>query len=149
METVTGIVQNVHDQLAIVRVDAPVACARCASGKGCGAGLLTQDERPRELEVVVPEGLSLRRGDPVNLAIAPQYLLRAAFFAYGLPLVGILGAAAIGWVLGLATTDVAAVGCVLAGLALGVLAGRRMSAATAACQQFTPRVDRLPVAAAE
>ena len=142
MEIVSGVVRDLSDRVATISVDAPVACPRCASGKGCGAATLVQDERLRELRVDVPDSLGLRQGDPVSLSIAPKYLLRAAFYAYGLPLGGVLAAVGIAWSIGLADSDMSSVAFAALGLLLGVMAGRRMMSGTAACQQFTPQIDR-------
>lgn len=140
METTSGTVNDVRDGIATVHVRTAIGCPRCAAGKGCGAGLLMQDERDTELLVTVPEGVTLQRGDTVTLSIAPKYLLRAAFFGYGLPLLGLVLAVGTGWLTGLAESDVAAATWGLAGLAAGMLGGRRVAASSGACEQFTPRL---------
>ncbi|HZD53357.1 MAG TPA: SoxR reducing system RseC family protein, partial [Woeseiaceae bacterium] len=75
---------------ATVSVEVAAACPRCASGAGCGAGLLVRRREPAELEVEIARGISLQPGDRVRLAFLPARLLRAAWLAYGLPLGGIV-----------------------------------------------------------
>jgi sigma-E factor negative regulatory protein RseC len=141
MESATGKVSSVGDGVATVVVDAPVACARCAAGKGCGAGLLAGEPKARQVEVRIPSGMTLEYGDSVTLGIAPRYLLRAAMLAYGLPLIGLLAFCGIAWTSGVVGNDLAAVPYALAGLYAGILAGRRLLANAAACEQFTPVID--------
>ena len=140
MESTTGTVNDVRDGIAAVRVNTAIGCARCAAGKGCGAGLLMPDERDTELSVSVPEGTTLRRGDTVTLSIAPKYLLQAAFLGYGLPLLGLVVAVGVTSLAGFGTSDIAPVIFGTAGLVAGILAGRHFSGSTRACEQFTPRL---------
>ena len=72
----------------LVEVFASFRCARCASGKGCGAGLLGDDGSPRRVEALLGDLPDLRAGDKVVLDLAPQDLLRASALVYGLPLGG-------------------------------------------------------------
>jgi len=71
-------------------------------------------------------------------------LLRAAFLAYGLPLVSMLvfiGAAAI---FGNALSDLTGAIVAIAGLAAGIFAGRRILKRDAACDQLVPNIEGLP-----
>ena len=115
---------SIADGHATVSVDAAAICARCAAGKGCGAGLLTGGKRARLIEVQVSPGLGLRVGDEVKLTLAPSNLLRAAFLAYGLPLGGIVSALGIAWFLNRALDDQSAVVSAIGGFVGGVLIGR-------------------------
>ncbi|MFQ6004626.1 MAG: SoxR reducing system RseC family protein [Woeseia sp.] len=124
MESAHGTIVSVAQGHATVSVDAPQACARCAAGKGCGAGLLTGSNRLRLIDVEVAPGLELHPGDKVRLTLAPAQLLRAAVFAYGLPLVGVIAALAVAWVINGAIDDGSAVVLAIAGLLAGALSGR-------------------------
>jgi sigma-E factor negative regulatory protein RseC len=141
METVIGKVSSVRGRLAIVVVDSPIACQRCASGKGCGAGLLTGTDKPRQIEISVPPGMNLAAGANVRLTMAPGDLLRAAFIAYGLPLVSMLAltGATRAW-LG-ALDDLPAVLVAVAGLSAGLVAGRHLLKKEATCRHFVPVID--------
>jgi sigma-E factor negative regulatory protein RseC len=110
---------------ATVTVDAPVACARCAAGRGCGAGLLQQG-RARLIRVNVAEGLHLEPGDLVRLELEPQHLFRAAWLAYGLPLLAMVLSVAAAGQMSERVSDPGAVAFGALGLALGLIAGRRI-----------------------
>lgn len=141
METATGRVSSVHDGVATVVVAAPVACKRCESGKGCGAGLLTGSEKPGEMEIGVPAGMTLRPGDQVTLAVAPRQLLRAASLAYGLPLLSMVVFVAFAWVSGESAGDATAIAFGVAGLTAGVWLSRRILARGAVCESFVPVIE--------
>ena len=108
-------VSAVQGAVVIIDVTAPVACQRCADGRGCGAGLLGADDGPRQVRLKAPQGMTLRAGDRVRLVIAPRQLLRAAWLAYGLPLSGLVLSVAIAVAVGV--TDELTAGVVgLAGI---------------------------------
>jgi len=86
METQTATVIAVSDGKLTLSVDRAVSCARCAAGRGCGAGVLDGDGRQAVLEIDVPAGRLLRPGDVVELSMPSQDLLHASFLAYGVPL---------------------------------------------------------------
>ena len=80
-------------------------------------------------------------GDDVHLAVAPRQLLRAAFLAYGVPLLAIVVAVGVGVISGLASTDPRAIGFAIAGLVFGIYLSRRQLAADTACRQFQPVIE--------
>lgn len=136
-----------RDVRAIVGIDVAVACPRCASGKGCGAGLFADSGRERRVEATVRPGLQLAEGDLVEVVLAPHNLLRAALIVYGLPMAGAIVGAALAYALALG--DIAAASAALAGLALGLLLGRRRLRQHDCLSRFVPTVDkRLPDARA-
>jgi sigma-E factor negative regulatory protein RseC len=129
----------------VVEIAAAPGCARCASGKGCGAGVLAGDERPRSVEALIAHGLLVREGDRVSIQLAPKNLLRAALIVYGLPLTGAIGASAAAYVLG--ASDPAAVAMALVGAGLGLLLGRLRLRQARCLRDFTPTVtERLALA---
>jgi sigma-E factor negative regulatory protein RseC len=121
-----GHILSLHQGYAIVSVVSGAACARCASGKGCGAGLIAVADRPREIKVPLADGLPLKAGDPVALAIPPADLLRGAIYAYGLPLAGMVFALASARLLQGPLTDLVAVLVAAGGLAVA-WTGSRLS----------------------
>ena len=143
MESVVGRVCSVQEGVVTVIVDAPVSCRRCASGKGCGAGLLATDQDPKQIDIRVPAGMALHAGQHVRLAMAPADLLRAAFLAYGLPLVSMLALVGTAAILGGAVSDLAGFVLATIGLAAGFLAGRRILERDAACDQLVPYIEGL------
>lgn len=133
-----GRVSSIGDGMITVVVDTPIACRRCASGKGCGAGLLAGPGKPKTIHVDVPPGMTPAVGDQVTLALAPIQLLRAASIAYGLPLLAMVASAWLAsWVVD-GPNNLAAIGIVSAGLAAGFAASRRILARDAACRHFIP-----------
>ena len=123
---------------AVVEVAAAFRCQRCASGKGCGAGLLTGNAAPRRIDALVAGQLDVRAGDRVRLELAGDSVLRAAGLVYGLPLSGALAGAALAWWSG--AGDAAAALAALAGAVVGVATGRRRLHREACLRQFTPVV---------
>ena len=142
MESPQGRVLSIHRDdtrsHAVVEVVAAVRCARCAAGKGCGAGILGGDEKLRRLEVLIRPGIHLEEGDQVAIDLAPNNLLRASFIVYGWPLLGAVAGAAGAWLSGLG--DLGAAIAALAGVGAGLLAGRLRLERTECLQAFTPVV---------
>lgn len=125
---------------AVVEVDAIVDCARCAEGKGCGAGVFGQSKRGKVLEAIVSPQLTVRAGDLVDVALEPSSLLRAASLVYGLPLLLSVAFAGTGWWFGV--SDAGAVALALLGLIIGILNARRKLRTDSCLRDFTPTVVR-------
>ena len=123
---------------AVVEVAAAFRCERCASGKGCGAGLLAGDATPRRVDALVARQLDIHVGDRVRLELAGDNVLRAAGLVYGLPLGGALVGAALAWWSG--GGDAAAALAAMAGALAGIAAGRRRLRRETCLQQFRPVV---------
>jgi sigma-E factor negative regulatory protein RseC len=123
---------------AVVEVVSSVSCARCAAGKGCGAGLLAGDERLRKVDARIKDRLELREGDRVSITLRPDDLLEAAVSAYGMPLFGGLAAAGGAHLAGLGDLPAAAV--TLLGLFAGAVLGRRRLRRKDCLRRFTPVV---------
>ncbi|HSM30114.1 MAG TPA: SoxR reducing system RseC family protein [Woeseiaceae bacterium] len=138
--TVVAIVRDGRGVTAIVDIESDAVCARCASGRGCGAGLFAARGGSRRLEVEVSEGLELAEGDVVDIRLAPGNVLLAALIVYGLPLAGAAAAAALAYMASLG--DAAAAAMALAGLVSGALIGRRRLRGDSCLARFTPTVSR-------
>jgi len=138
--TVVEITRDSHGVRAIVAIEAATACARCASGRGCGAGVFTARQGVRRLEVALAAGSGLAEGDVVNIELAPGNVLRAALLVYGLPLAGAAAGAALAFAAALG--DAGAAAMALAGLAAGAVAGRRRLRDDACVARFTPTLAR-------
>lgn len=135
---VVSVAADVEPARAVIEVIAPVRCARCAAGKGCGAGLLASDDAPRRVEAVISADLELHVGDRVKLELAAQNLLRAAMLAYGLPLAGALAAASLAWSAG--AGDAGAALAALTGAAVAAFTGHLLLRRKDCLQRFTPTV---------
>jgi sigma-E factor negative regulatory protein RseC len=123
--------------LAEVEVNAVSSCARCAAGKGCGAGLLAGDKR-RRLQALVANGVEIKEGDEVRIELAPRNLLRASWLVYGVPLTAAVLTAAIAYLLDFG--DTAAVFAATAGLAVGLLIARGRLRTAGCLRDFTPTI---------
>ncbi len=115
-----SLVDRADGARAIVDIEVAAACPRCAAGKGCGAGLISNDL--------------------VEIALAPDNLLRAAAIVYGLPMLGAVAAAALAYVLSLG--DAAAAVAALAGLSAGFAIGRWRLRRISCLRRFVPSVQR-------
>ena len=149
METPRGRVLSVYDDAsprhAVVEVVSSLRCARCAAGKGCGAGVLGGDSKLRRIDALIAGGVVVREGDEVRVELAPDNLLRAALIVYGLPLAGALVGAGVAYLIG--AGDLGAAVSALGGIALGVAAGRARLRRGNCLRRFTPTVTaRLAVA---
>jgi len=137
---VVSLVDNGTGARAIVAVEVATACPRCASGKGCGAGLMAGTSRVREVEANIGSGLNLAPDDIVEISLAPDNLLRAAVMVYGIPMLG----AAVGAIaaFGLSLGDAASAGAALLGLGIGLAVSRWRLRRDACLSQFMPTVER-------
>ena len=149
MQNPYGRVISVNDdasgKMAVVDVESVVACERCASGKGCGAGLFGSRPGDRQVQAAIAKGLDIRNGDVVSLMLEPRNVLRAAFIVYGLPLAGAVSAVTIAFTAGL--DDVTAVFMALGGLFAGIWMAKFRLQRARCLRDFTPVVvDRLSAA---
>lgn len=140
---------NAASAHALVEVDAVVECARCAEGKGCGAGLLGASAGSRRIDALISAGLTVREGDEVSIELAPRNVLRASLIVYGWPLAGAVIAALIAYGAGLG--DAYAALAAVIGLSTGLLLARRQLRSSRCLRRFTPmvveRADTAPPAA--
>jgi sigma-E factor negative regulatory protein RseC len=122
----------------VVEIETSVACQRCASGKGCGAGLLGGRAKDRQIEATVSSGLRVKSGDSVSVQLEPSNVLQAAIIVYGYPLASAVLAALAAMTLGLG--DVASAVFALTGIGTGFLMARRRLRSAQCLRDFTPVV---------
>ena len=125
-------------RVAIVEVDAAYACARCASGRGCGAGVFGS-QRSRRVEAELRGLVEVSEGDRVAIHLSGIDLLPAAVMVYGWPLAG----AATGSLLvsfGPWASDAVAAAGALLGLLAGALLARRRLRSRDCLARFRPVV---------
>ena len=142
MDSPGGRVLTIHDDASPRRAEVEVTsaprCARCASGRGCGAGLVGKDGRLRRVDALIPAGCEVSVGDEVHIELTPDSVLGAALIVYGLPLGGALVGAGAAYLGGLG--DTAAAMIALAGLLLGALLGRMRVRRDQCLSRFTPTI---------
>lgn len=146
--TIVSVNTDASDQKAVVAIDASVVCERCASGKGCGAGLFGSQSGEQRIEAVVAPDIRVRPGDRVRIALAQSSVLRAALIVYATPLAGALTATLLAYAF--AFGEVVAIVAALAGLAAGIGLAKLRLAGTDCMQEFTPVViETFPAGFAE
>jgi positive regulator of sigma E activity len=138
---VTGVLHAAGGRRATIEIDTATVCSRCASGRGCGAGLWMGGGRSRQVEAAVDEHLELVVGDTVRLKLAPKSIAGAAMQAYGAPLLGAVAAVAVAH--GMALGDVEAAAASLAGLAVGSFASRLYAQRPSCLARLEPRIDKV------
>lgn len=128
---------------AEVEVSAAVACARCASGRGCGAALLGASSKSRRIEARIGSGIDVQEGDDVRMELKASSLLRASWLVYGTPLTAALVFSAVAQYAGL--PDPYTVVAALAGVGAGIVIARSRLRRGDCLQQLAPTiVARLP-----
>lgn len=132
---------SVSGNSAVISVEAGAACARCAAGKGCGAGIFAPASQIRRLTLPVTEGLCLRAGDQVRLSWRPAHLLQAAVLVYGLPLAGMSLALAVAFWHKDSLSDRDAIVYSMLGLAAGLFACRRLLKRNNCIKNLTPVIS--------
>ncbi len=145
--TVRSIVSSTNTRRAIVEVDVSKVCPRCASGTGCGAGLLTGSGGIRRIEATIGSNLEIREGDRVRIALKPRDLLHASTAAYGLPLIGAIVASTLAF--SLVPNDAGAAAIALFGCMAGAFASRWYLHRTACMDHFVPTISARLGSAAE
>ncbi len=106
----------VEGPYALVASERQSACGQCSAKAGCGTAALARVLGRRNVQLRARNPVAADVGEQVTVGIDERVLLRGALLLYGLPLVGMMAAAA----LGLAWWGEAA--SILAG-ALGLAAG--------------------------
>jgi positive regulator of sigma E activity len=85
--------------------------------------------------------VDLEPGDRVRLELEPLHLLRAAWLAYGLPLLAMVVSVAVATVMAEQLSDAATMAFAAVGLAAGLIAGRRILRRDSCLQHLTPMVS--------
>ena len=140
--TVVAITRHPDGLFARVELDERLACARCAEGRGCGAGLFGTGRERLMFEIPLASDWTPAAGDRVELTTAPGTLFEAATLAYGLPLAGAAGAAFLAGLSG--AGDLTAVLAALVGLVAAFAITRRLQSRRACGLgiQALPAADR-------
>lgn len=121
--TIAALESTDGQAVADILVEGARPCARCAEGKGCGAGIFTGRDGRQHLRLTIPRDLTVAVGDPVTVSMSGRSLLAASIFAYGLPLAGLLAGGMSALLL--AASEGLAVVLAGAGLAAGLVVSRR------------------------
>ncbi len=138
--TIVAINRDAGGARAVVEVEIRAVCARCAAGRGCGAGILAGRSGFRRLDVTIGEDAGLSVGDIVSIELAPGNVLRAALIVYGMPLAGAMTGAVLAYISALGDGGAAALA--IAGLVAGAMIGRRRLGQETCLDRFTPTVSR-------
>lgn len=113
----SGIVAELRGQTARVEFIRSGSCGGCSGDKGCGLGpILAMFRQPRPLSLefeTADDGLELKVGDTVRIAMAGQQLLKVISLAYLLPLLGMFSGA---WLAAAAIPDASDMSAVVGAL---------------------------------
>lgn len=113
-----------------VEAVAQSGCGACASGQGCGGGVIARLRGPRRSHLRVPLDATLRPAvdDMVEIGLREHSVLRASALAYLLPLGGIMAGAVLGERLaGDAASDAWSMAAAAAGFVLAALGARALA----------------------
>lgn len=80
-----------------VEVDGVSACQRCEKGQGCGAGIFNQGVRAAQIECFTPIAVSANQHVEIEIEDSGSQWLWLVAGAYGLPLIGFVGASLVTW----------------------------------------------------
>ena len=148
MEMPIAKILSVSANRATVEVEPAAICARCAAGKGCGAGLFGAGRQSGQMEVDVVGSLALHAGERVYLNLEPANIVKASLVSYGLPLLGLILTPGLAWALQGPMNDLVAAAYAAGGLLAGVVAGRWYLSQQECLRNFVPTIRRRVVDAA-
>lgn len=119
MNEMEGVVERLDGGFVLIRAAGPgPVCGACAQKEGCGSAGDALGKSRKQQMLRLPNTIGARQGDSVVIRVADGMVLKAAWRAYGIPLVlGLLGAL----LAGMSGNDWAAPAGLLAGLAVGFL----------------------------
>ncbi len=138
----TGRVVAVREDRIWVQTERRTTCGSCAAQAGCGQGLFYKmsQRSHNHIELVTSEVVEV--GDRVVLGIAEHTLIRSSLWAYGLPLLLMIGIAVVTeTIFGIAEPWV--IIAALAGLAAGMLLSRMHSFNAGRQSEYQPVLLRV------
>lgn len=124
MTIVTGTVTAATGNTLTVRVDRPARCSSCETADGCGVGPLLRlfvTKNSQYIDIKEKDSRNFAPGDRVGITLPGRQLAAAALMAYGLPLLGLFGGAAIAVAVAPAGGDVGALAGAAAGTAVSAV----------------------------
>ena len=146
-------VMRVEGEFAWVETRRASTCGGCAAKAGCGTAVLGRVLGTRRMRVKAGNLSGIAVGDGVVIGIRERALVRGSLVVYAVPLVGLLGGAAVGRDLAgrLLVSDVElfSIGAGVLGLVAGLMWVRRFSRRIANDADFQPVILRRTVPAEE
>ena len=122
----SGRIVAVRDNRIWVQTERQTTCGSCSAQAACGQGLFARMSQRSHNHIELVTGEAVQVGDQVVLGIAENTLIKSSLWAYGLPLLLMIGVAVVAEsVLGMAEPWV--IFAALAGLAGGMLLTRMHS----------------------
>lgn len=120
---IDAIVSRTEEGFAYVKInEKPGGCGRCHESGGCASGALTQVFKRQECrEFRLPNDIGAHPGETVRVSLPDGMTLRAAFWVYVLPLLGLLLGAGWGAWLDAGRGDLRTLLGALSGFALAIL----------------------------
>ncbi len=116
------------------------SCAHCSSHSVCGTSVLAKLFSMKRKQLCLDNSLGVKTGEKVIVGTPDSLLLKAAMWAYILPLLSMLSATLIASAAGIGDGLQSLLG--LCGLAAGFILVQRKTSSAAAQQYFKPRLIR-------
>lgn len=117
-------VVRVEGEFAWVETRRASTCGGCAANAGCGTAALGRVLGKRRIQVKTRNVSGISAGDRVVIGVRERALVRGSLVVYAVPLVGLLGGAAVGQDLAgrllVSNVDFVSIGAGLLGLVAGL-----------------------------
>jgi sigma-E factor negative regulatory protein RseC len=139
-----GIVVETDGHMAAVASHGAGSCGGCKANEGCGTASLARFFQRRERILWVQNPVAAQTGDQVIVGMEESALLRSAWLAYAVPVIGLLlGAIAGDRLAGTGLEEPMALVFGLTGLIIGLLVSRILSGRNAAERHYQASVIRI------
>jgi len=122
-----GKVLSVAGETVVIQPSGLQSCAKCRTGKGCGAGTLSTFFGRRQQSLTASSTISVAAGDNVVIEIHERALLLAAGLMYVLPVVLLLSGALFAKYIIPNASEFVQIVTALIGLSSGIFCSRRLS----------------------
>ena len=135
---------TISDGTAWVEVNRQSTCKSCSASQSCGTSLLGRLLNRRFDRIAVPAKEEIKVGDEVILGLDESAFLRGSFVVYMIPLLAMLGIAAVSeWLLSdIMAAELAAILGAVAGFIVGIRWVRLFSRRALRDKRFQPVILR-------
>ncbi len=124
-----------------VETETRSSCSHCSSSSGCGTSVLAKLFSVKRNQLQLDNSLGAKTGEQVIIGMPDDLLVRAAIWAYLLPLLAMIFVTIIASVAGAGDGLQSLIG--LCGLVIGFIFVRRETNGATSQQNFKPRLLRL------
>ncbi|MCU7940200.1 MAG: SoxR reducing system RseC family protein [gamma proteobacterium symbiont of Bathyaustriella thionipta] len=140
LEEIALVIKSTPDQLWL-ETETRSSCTHCSSSQGCGTSVLAKLFSVKRNQLNVENSLGAKSGEKVIIGLPDELLVRAAIWAYLLPLISMVLVTIVASVFGAGEGMQSLLG--LLGLAVGFIVVRRHTNGERSQQRFKPRLLRM------